>query len=280
MMADRNETAGKKFAELARIIDVLRSPDGCPWDRARTKEEIINYFLEEVFEAVEALTDGSPEAAREELGDVLMEVVFLTQFYEEAGQFHLAEVVEGINRKMKGRHPHVFRNYKPAGLTAEAVRENWLENKLKEKKRSSVLEGLPKSAPALLYAFLLGQRAAGCGFDWPGPEEALSKVKEEITELEKSLKKGKKEEVAEELGDVFFSLANVSRLLGLNPEIILKKANRKFESRFKEMERKLTRSGKKLQDCSLEELDRLWEEVKKEGRQKDNQGKRSSRSKS
>ncbi|MBC7364282.1 MAG: nucleoside triphosphate pyrophosphohydrolase [Candidatus Aminicenantes bacterium] len=274
-MPDKNDIAGKRFAELARIIDVLRSPDGCPWDRARTKEDIINYFLEEVFEAVEALTDSSPEAAKEELGDVLMEVVFLTQFYEEAGDFHLAEVVEGINRKMKERHPHVFRKNKLAGLTAETVRENWLEKKLKEKKRTSVLEGLPKRAPALLYAFFLGQRAAGCGFDWPGPEEALSKVKEEITELEKSIKKGKKDEVAEELGDVFFSLANVSRLLGLNPEIILKKASRKFESRFKKVEQKLFRAGKKVQDCSLEELDRLWEEVKKEDGQNGRKRKKS-----
>jgi len=267
-MTDKNEMAGKHFAELARIIDVLRSAEGCPWDKARTKDEIINYFLEEVYETVEAINRRGPEAVREELGDVLMEVVFLTQFYEEAGLFHLAQVVEGINQKMKKRHPHVFGKNKPRKLTAEAVREDWLENKMKEKKRTSVLEGLPNSAPALLYAFFLGQRAAGCGFDWPGPVEALSKVKEEVAELEDSLKKGKRAAVAEELGDVLFSLAMVSRLLGFNPELILRQANQKFELRFKSLEEKLAQVGKKLQDCSLEELDRIWEEVKKEDKLK------------
>ncbi|MGB9836214.1 MAG: nucleoside triphosphate pyrophosphohydrolase [Candidatus Saccharicenans sp.] len=265
-MSDKNEMAGKKFAELARIIDILRSPKGCPWDRARTREEIINYFLEEVYEAVEAVEQGSVEEVREELGDVLMEVVFLSQFYEEAGQFHLAEVVEGINEKMKKRHPHVFGQKTGRKVGAEEVRENWLENKMREKKRASLLDGLPKSAPALLYAFFLGQRAAGVGFDWPSAEQALMKVKEEIGELEQSLKGGRRAEVAEELGDVLFSLAMVSRLLGLNPEIVLHRANRKFEARFKKLEKKLASTGKRLQDYSLEELDRMWEQVKAEDR--------------
>lgn len=265
-MSDKNEMAGKKFAELARIIDILRSPKGCPWDRARTREEIINYFLEEVYEAVEAVEQGSVEEVREELGDVLMEVVFLSQFYEEAGQFHLAEVVEGINEKMKKRHPHVFGQKNGRKVGAEQVKENWLENKMREKKRASLLDGLPKSAPALLYAFFLGQRAAGVGFDWPSAEQALMKVKEEIGELEQSLKSGRQAEVAEELGDVLFSLAMVSRLLGLNPEIVLHRANRKFEARFKKLEKRLASTGKRLQDYSLEELDRMWEQVKAEDR--------------
>lgn len=267
-MSDKNQMAGNYFAELAGIIDVLRSPRGCPWDRARTREEIVNYFLEEVYEAVEAIEEGRPASVREELGDVLMEIVFLTQFYEEAGKFHLADVVKGINRKMKDRHPHVFGGKNRQELTAEAVRENWMEKKMKEKKRSSVLEGLPKNAPALLYAFFLGQRAATSGFDWPDAEAALSKVKEEITELEMSLKQKRRSGVAEELGDLFFSLAMVSRLLGYNPEIILRRANRKFENRFKKMEIKLTSAGRRIQDCTLEELDRVWEDVKKEDKLK------------
>lgn len=276
-MADKNEMAGNYFAELAGIIDILRSPRGCPWDRARTKEEIINYFLEEVYEAVEAIEEDRPASVKEELGDVLMEVVFLAQFYEEAGKFHLADVVKGINRKMKDRHPHVFGGENRKGITAEDVRENWMEKKMREKKRSSVLEGLPKSAPALLYAFFLGQRASAIGFDWPDAEAALSKVKEEIAELEISLEKKRRAEVAEELGDLFFSLAMVSRLLGYNPEIILRKANRKFETRFKKMEIKLASEGRRVQDCTLEDLDLVWEAVKRENRSKGRKNKKISK---
>jgi MazG family protein len=189
-------------------------------------------------------------------------VVFLVRFYEEEGLFTMAEVLEGINNKMIERHPHVFKYKKKT--TSKAVIDTWQKNKQKEKNRDSILDGLPASAPALIYAFLLGQRAAGCGFDWPSPTEALEKVKEEITELEKSLKLKKQNQVAEELGDVMFSLVNVCRLLNLNPEIVLHQANKKFEKRFRLLEKELTRKGQKVQPHSTAELDRLWEQVKKD----------------
>jgi MazG family protein len=254
--------AGQGFQKLVEIISELRSPGGCRWDRARTREEILNYFLEEVYEAAEALNSKNPEQVREELGDVLMEVVFLARFYEEEGLFTMAEVLEGINRKMIERHPHVFKQRKKTA--ARAVIDTWQKRKLSEKTRASILDGLPASAPALVYAFLLGQRAAGCGFDWPGPVAALKKVKEEIVELEKSLKLRNQKQVAEEFGDVLFSLVNVCRLLGLNPEIILRQANKKFEKRFRLLEKELTNKGQKFQACSPAELDRLWELVKKD----------------
>ncbi|MDI6845813.1 MAG: nucleoside triphosphate pyrophosphohydrolase [Candidatus Saccharicenans sp.] len=253
--------AGRRFQQLVEIIARLRSPDGCPWDRARTRQEIINYFLEEVYEAVEALSSEDDRAACEELGDVLMEVVFLSRFFEEEGKFSISDVLEGINRKMVDRHPHVFGLKKR--MSAEEVKDNWQRNKLREKGRESALDGLPGSAPALLYAFLLGQRAAAHGFDWPDASSCLEKVREELGELENSLKTGKSDEMEEELGDLFFSLVNFSRLLGLNPEIILRKACSKFHQRFRELEKELKKQGLSLDESTLEELDCLWELVKK-----------------
>jgi MazG family protein len=262
----RKPEAGSRFQKLVEIIARLRSPGGCPWDRARTREEILNYFLEEVYEAVEAVKSGSAEEAREELGDVLMEVVFLARFYEEEGKFTVAEALEAINRKMVERHPHVFGRKKLK--TAQEILEVWQNNKLVEKKRESILDGLPASASALVYAFLLGQRVSAHGFDWSGPAQALRKVKEELKELEKSLKRKDKREAAEELGDLLFSLVNVSRLLGLNPEIVLAQANRKFENRFRELEKRLKKQGRKVGECSLAQLDEVWDEVKRKKPQK------------
>ena len=255
--------AGARFQKLVEIIARLRSPGGCPWDRARTRQDILNYFLEEVYEAVEAISANQPEAAREELGDVLLEVVFLTRFYEEEGLFTMADVLDGINRKMIRRHPHVFG--REVKTSPEAVLDSWQKNKLSEKKRSSILDGLPAAAPSLVYAFLLGQRAAAHGFDWPEPASALEKVKEEIAELEKSLARKNRRAVAEELGDVLFSLVNFCRLLGFNPEIILRQAGRKFERRFRQLEKVLKKRGQAVKECSLEELDLTWERVKKKG---------------
>ncbi|MDI6697900.1 MAG: nucleoside triphosphate pyrophosphohydrolase [Candidatus Saccharicenans sp.] len=274
---------GERFRQLVEIIARLRSPGGCPWDRARSRGDILNYFLEEVYEAVEAIGSGRPEAAREELGDVLMEVVFLTRFYEEEGLFTMAEVLEGINRKMVERHPHVFGQ--KSKLSPESVLAGWQKNKLLEKRRQSILDGLPASAPSLVYAFLLGQRAAAHGFDWPKADSALEKVKEEIAELEKSLKNKnkRKRQVAEELGDTLFSLVNVCRLLGFNPEIVLRQAGRKFERRFRRLEKELEKKGREVRECSLQELDRVWETVKKNkratGRPLKNKSKRNSRRK-
>jgi len=256
----KSREAARQFEQLLEIMVCLRSPWGCPWDRSRSKEDIINYFLEETYEAIDALCSEKVEAAREELGDVLMEIVFLTLFYDEAGHFSMAEVIENINKKMIKRHPHVFGRLKKA--SQEEIVADWQRHKMEEKKRDSVLEGVPASAPALLYAFLLGQRAAAHGFDWPEAGQALEKVEEELGEFRQALQSGKKAEIAEELGDLFFSLSQVARLLGYNPEIILRAANKKFETRFRQMEKEIKKKGKKLGSCSAEELDQTWEKVK------------------
>jgi MazG family protein len=273
-----SQEAARQFEQLLEIMTRLRSPQGCPWDRARSKQDIINYFLEETYEAVEALRSKKAEAAREELGDVLMEIVFLSLFYEEAGQFSMAEVIEGINRKMLDRHPHVFG---PAKRTSQAeILSVWQSHKMKEKKRQSGLEGLPACAPSLFYSFLLGQRAATHGFDWPDAGQALEKVEEELAEFRQAIRSGKKAQMAEELGDLIFSLSQVARQLGYNPEIVLHEANKKFEARFRQMEREIQKQGKSLNGCSAGELDLAWEKVKNKKTKRWNQKGRGKKEKS
>lgn len=254
--------AGDKFERLVTILGTLRGDNGCPWDREQDAASILSYFLEEVYEAVEALQEGPVEALCEELGDVLMEVVFLSRIYEEQNAFSVADALDSINRKMVARHPHVFGTEKCE--TSERVLEEWQRRKRQEKKREAVLEGLPRRLPALLAAFQIAQRAAAVGFDWPRPENALEKVKEETAELEKAMADQAPDEVRRELGDLFFALANVSRKLGINPELALLQANRKFARRFGRMESKLKAKGQTLEKSSLSEMDAAWDEVKAE----------------
>lgn len=252
--------AGDKFTRLVQILDILRGKDGCPWDKEQDEKSIANYFLEEVYEAVDAIYDSDVESLAEELGDVLMEVVFLARIFKEKEKFSISGVLEGINQKMIHRHPHVF-SQKTVESSAEVIDE-WCRLKKKEKGRQSVLDGLPGRLPSLFEAFQLGLRVSQYGFDWNNSLDALQKVKEEMSELEKALKTGKEDEAFKEVGDLFFSLANVSRLLGINPEIALRRANRKFVKRFRYVEEKLEREGKELGQVTLEEMDKIWDEAK------------------
>ncbi|MBN1224112.1 MAG: nucleoside triphosphate pyrophosphohydrolase [Candidatus Aminicenantes bacterium] len=257
---DDAKRSGQGFEHLVRILDTLRGPDGCPWDREQDERSIANYFLEEVFEAVDAILENDPAAVAEELGDVLMEVVFLTRIYKEKEHFTMSEVVDTINRKMKHRHPHVFGGKK---LTDSAqVVNDWIRGKKLEKKRESLFDGIVRNAPALHAAYQIGLRASSFGFDWKDARDAFHKVKEEIGELEKAISEGDDDAVLQEMGDVFFAMANVSRLLGLNPEISLKKANDKFMKRFLRIEQKLREKGKSLEETDLEEMDAIWKQVK------------------
>jgi len=255
------EAAGKKFEQLVRILETLRGPGGCPWDKSQSALEIRDFFLEEVYEAVEALEAGDSGHLAEELGDVLMEVVFLSRIHEEGGRFTVSDALDRINRKMIARHPHVFREKK--AMTAESVKDAWQERKLIEKIRESILEKHGPATPSLLAAFLIGRRVAGVGFDWPSASDALEKVREETAELEEAVRTGKKAAIAEEMGDLFFSLANVARKLGVNPEVSLRRANAKFIRRFRMLEKELKASGKKLGTASLEELDKIWDKNKR-----------------
>lgn len=260
---DTADSLGKKFERLVEIMDVLRGDEGCPWDREQTELTLVDYFLEEVYEAVDAVLRGEAFAVAEELGDVMMELVFLARVYKEKKAFSLADVLDGINDKMVRRHPHVFGKAEVEG--AREVVEVWHNQKQREKKRQYLFEGLSRSAPALLRAYQLGQKASGQGFDWPSAREAFDKVKEEIDELEEALVSGGSERMREEMGDLFFALCNVSRHMGINPELALKQANDTFIERFQFIEKRLKEKGKTASESSLEEMDHLWEEAKRSG---------------
>lgn len=257
---DDAKQAGEKFEQLVKILDALRGEGGCPWDRKQDVKSITNYFLEEVYEAVDAILSGDTTAIAEELGDVLMEVVFLARIYRERDAFTMFNVVNTINEKMMRRHPHVFGEKKLEN--SEEVVNDWIKGKKKEKRRESLFEGIAETAPALHAAYLIGLRASSYGFDWKKPQDALLKVKEEVAELESALESRDEDEVFQEMGDVLFALVNVSRHIGRNPEICLRKANEKFMTRFKEIEKKLLEKGKKLEDVSLEEMDSIWNQIK------------------
>jgi MazG family protein len=254
--------AGEKFAQLVEILDVLRSEQGCPWDREQDEKAIANFFLEEVYEAVEALYSQDYSSLAEELGDVLMEVVFLARIAKENQQFSMSDILEGINNKMVRRHPHVFGNADREN--SDRVMQAWNEQKQAEKERDSLLDGMTKSNPALLTAFQIGKRVSSFGFDWSHPVDVLQKVKEEISELEKAIQEKKTDGIFDEIGDILFSLANLSRHFDVNPEIALREANRKFMRRFRFIEKKLKRLGKDLEHVSLEEMDKIWEEAKEQ----------------
>ncbi len=252
--------AGQKFEQLVKILDTLRGKSGCPWDKEQDEQSISNYFLEEVYEALEAILSGDVPSVAEELGDVLMEVVFLARIYKEKKAFTMSDVVENINQKMVRRHPHVF-----GGKTitsSSEVLDVWNQGKRQEKKRQSLFDGIVKLAPALHSAYQIGLRVSSYGFDWENPTGALEKVKEEVSELESVMKIEAKEHIFQEIGDAFFALTNVSRKLGVNPEIALKKANEKFMLRFETLEKELAEKGKSLGEASLEEMDEIWEQIK------------------
>jgi len=256
----QEEKSGGKFEQLVQIMETLRSDRGCPWDKEQDENSITNYFLEEVYEAVEAISAEDTKALAEELGDVLMEVVFLAQIYKEKRKFSIDEVLDGINQKMIRRHPHVFGPGRKE--TSREVVDEWIRGKQEEKERKSLFDRFPNSTPSLLAAFQIGLLVSHYGFDWNQAQEALQKVKEEVAELEKVIDAQDKAELSREMGDIFFSLVNVSRLLSINPEIALRQANKKFIKRFKYIEKKLREKKKELGQASLEEMDKIWEEAK------------------
>ncbi|MGM0466902.1 MAG: nucleoside triphosphate pyrophosphohydrolase [Acidobacteriota bacterium] len=253
--------AGKRFAELVNILDVLRGDQGCPWDRKQDEKSIADYFLEEVYEAVDALYSGSDKALKEELGDVMMEVVFLARIYKEKGLFQISDVIKTINNKMIRRHPHVFGEKKIEN--SDQVEKEWNRQKKAEKKEDSVFENKVKRAPALLESYFIGKRASNYGFDWKKLENVMKKLKEELKEMENAVESKEEDRIFEEIGDLLFAVSNVSRHLNINPELALKRANQKFIKRFQFIEKKLKEKGMDLEKASLEDMDALWNQYKK-----------------
>lgn len=254
------------FSGLVALMARLRGPDGCPWDRQQTPETLKPYLVEECYEVLEALEEGVPGKVRDELGDLLFQIVFHARIAEEQGRFTIAEVIDAIREKMVRRHPHVFGNATAA--TAEEVAGNWEQIKRREKgheDRRSVLEGVPRRLPALIRAHRLQEKASKAGFDWKHLNEVLPKLDEELAEFKESLHTGDAERIEEELGDLFFTLVNVSRFLGVNPDDALHKTIAKFIRRFRFIEEAAAAAGRPLDDMSLEEMDRLWEKSKDSG---------------
>jgi len=262
-----NPAMAKPSEAIERLLDImarLRGPGGCPWDREQTLASLRPYVLEETYEVLEAIDDGNPREHCEELGDLLLQVVFQAQLAKELGQFAFADVAEAISDKLVSRHPHVFGDAQVHD--AEGVLRQWTALKRKEKERKgggkSVLEGVPREMPALARAERLTEKASRIGFDWPEAAGARAKVDEELAELDQAVVHGDTRAVEDELGDVLFALANLARKLRVPPEEALRRAIGRFIERFHHVERGLEKAGVPLGQASLEEMEELWSEAK------------------
>ena len=249
---------------LRGIMERLRGPAGCPWDREQTFASLRTFLIEEAYEVIDALDRGDPGALREELGDLLFQIVFLSRIAEEQGSFDLEAVMRGIGDKIVHRHPHVFGEGR-LDTSAEVLRQ-WEEIKSGERRRrggGSMFASVPPGLPALLKALRISAKAARVGFDWPDGAALWTKVEEELTELREALRLGAKEAIAEEIGDLLFTLANVARQADLDPEQILQEANRKFLDRFRYVEEGLRREGLEPAPEHRDRMEALWGEAKR-----------------
>ena len=258
-MLEEHAAAAEAFARLVEIMRRLRQPDGCPWDRQQDSKSLRRYVLEEAYEVVQAIDDDDRDALVGELGDLLLQIVFLSQVAAEEASFDVEEVITTIYDKLVRRHPHVFGDRQVDG--ADEVLHRWEMMKLAERGGGSVIDDLPATLPALARAEKLGRRAKQIGFDWPDAGAVLDKVREEVDELEEAMRGGASErsaEVEDELGDLLFAVANLARHLGFSPEVALRRASAKFERRFRAIEPEIA-SGKA---ADPETMDSLWNEVK------------------
>ena len=252
---DKNDIENLK--ELYKTIKILRDPDGCPWDSKQTSKSLLPYLLEETHEVIEAIEEENISGIKEELGDMLLHLIFQSQIYEEKDAFNFSDIIEKIDAKLKNRHPELF------GIENENNGLSWEEKKQNEKKRKKFLDGVPISLPALTRASRIQEKAAQVGFDWQNIGPIWDKVYEEIDELKTAISSKNEDEISEELGDVLFSIVNLSRYLNTSPESALKKTINKFEKRFHYIECKLKEKNISLSDASLEEMDEFWNKSKK-----------------
>jgi tetrapyrrole methylase family protein/MazG family protein len=269
-MIDR---VGERFERLVEIMRVLRAPDGCPWDREQTHASLRPFVLEETYEVLEAIDHGEPMHLCEELGDFLFEAIFLAHISEEAGDFTIGDAIDAICDKLVRRHPHVFeRQSGDPALTSGQVIEKWETLKARERaaagtpaKTKTTLSGVPKTLPALLRAYEVSARAAAVGFDWTKPGDVLDKIEEEVAEVRCEVESGAAGHLSraeEEMGDLLFAIANLSRKLGIEPEAALRRATDKFTKRFESMEGAFAARGKRLNESTLEEMEAEWQSVK------------------
>jgi len=264
-----NDSAGARFDHLVGIMQTLRSEHGCAWDKQQTLQTLRPFVLQETYELLDALDRGDYQALEHELGDFLFEAVFLAQICAEEGRFTIADSIQSIADKLIRRHPHIFAPDGKASLTPQQVKQQWEEIKAKERKDAgegdkTVLSGVPRAMPSLLRAYELGTRASQVGFDWVTTGDVIDKVEEEIRELREAVATGggRSPEAEEEFGDLLFSLVNVARKLGIEPEAALRVANDKFQRRFDTVERTMTSEGHAFRDMTLDQLEAYWQRAK------------------
>ncbi|MGY6649897.1 nucleoside triphosphate pyrophosphohydrolase [Wenyingzhuangia sp. IMCC45574] len=244
---------------LLTIMDELR--EQCPWDKKQTLESLRHLTIEETYELADAILTNDLEEIKKELGDLLLHIAFYAKIGSEKKAFDIGDVAHAISEKLIHRHPHIYGDVKVE--SEEEVKENWEKLKLKEKGNTSVLQGVPSSLPALVKANRIQSKVSAVGFDWEHPEQVWAKVQEELTELNEEIKKGNKDQIEAEFGDVLFSMVNYARFIGVNPENALARTNEKFKKRFEYLEEKTLKKGIDLTELSLEEMDVYWDESKK-----------------
>ena len=258
--------AQHSFDELVALMFTLRGPDGCPWDRQQTLASLKPFMIEESYEVVDAIDRNDRQALKEELGDFLLQAIFVSEITREEGSFGIEDVITAIYDKLVRRHPHVFGDLE--ARDAEEVLINWekLKNEERKAENKSVLAGVPQSLPALLKASRLTEKAARVGFDWRRAEDVFEKIEEEIGELRQAVEEKNSSTIHDEVGDLLFTIANIARKLDVNAEEALQSANRKFRRRFESMESAVRAEGRNLDQLTLEQMDALWDEAKSQER--------------
>ena len=252
-------TRAEAFEKLIQIMDDLR--EKCPWDRKQTIQSLRQMTLEESYELADAITESDWKSIKEELGDLLLHILFYSKIASEQNQFTVEEVINGISKKLVDRHPHIYGDVKVHD--EEDVKRNWEKLKIKEGKRS-VLSGVPKTLPALVKAMRLQEKAKQVGFEWENRDQVWEKVKEEENELDQAIAENDQEKIEEEFGDLVFSLVNFARFLNIDAENALEITNKKFIKRFSQMEKKAMASGKNLNEMTLQEMDSIWNQIKRD----------------
>ena len=264
-MTEDDKRIADTFIKLLEVLRKLRAPNGCPWDREQTSESLVPYLLEETYEIIEAIEGGDIDTLKEELGDLTLHIFFQAELAREAGQFDISDSLKHISEKLIRRHPHVF-DKNNNELTEADINKSWEVVKQKEKKRDNILDGVPKNLPALIRARRIQEKAANVGFDWVDLSPVLEKVDEEILELKEAVASNDPENIKDEMVDILFSLVNLSRFLDINPEEALRMTISKFETRFGQVEKELKKRGRSLTESNLEEMDEIWNSVKKKAR--------------
>lgn len=273
-----DDRVGERFERLVSIMRTLRGPGGCPWDREQTHASLRPFVLEETYEVLEAIESGTPAELKEELGDFLFEAVFLAQISQEAGEFGIADAIDAVCDKLVRRHPHVFaRDPQAEPLTSGQVIEKWETLKARERttagqepeRPKTTLSGVPRTLPSLLRAYEVSARAAAVGFDWARAADVLAKIEEEVAEVRREVESGDIGHLSraeDEMGDLLFAIANLSRKLGIEPESALRRATEKFTARFEAVERAFATAGRPLGEATLDEMEEAWQRVKREER--------------